>query len=610
MSRLQEIAITEFKGSLPKFGDYVPEGYAGYNNNSDGDADHTNMSDGNISWFDDWGDPAGSALNGSGNFTAKGYGYSKAQNQTMVMGGYFGCEWRIDSDELFIFLNGTPVARKRVGSFTAGAEANLGQVRLTNAPTTADNAVGTMDAGTYQYFVTTLRSVNGHLDESGPSAVSTALTIAANREIRITRPTITDSDVTHWKIYRISDSSGEYQFVAQVLKATTTYDDNDTDDDLSGSCPSWYTSAYGTSIIWDEFPFTTGDFQVSDGIYNGMLFAWKETTLNWCDPGFPDAWPENYSMNFPGKILYATPHFDTLIVLTTGGLFRVDGGDPESLQMNRVPGDFLPVYLGSGTYCIPAKSEKGIVYLSHEGLILATGDSQVNLLEDIINSTDTGELGQYFQPQGYDALYIVNDVIFFCSSGNSGKPVATDNTLYVTCCDMRSNPPNIYTHTQGTQIRYSKGTAYEQGLFEIGCVAWDSGSASYKEVSGYNTPWYGLTAGDIRGTAKAFTWYSGFLPYNISGRKNFKEVEIWSSRYTNNDLTLTIYVDGVEACSKVLTDVVSDIAAAGLTISYTKRSITLKIPQDSQHGDNLQFKLEGEDHFVYKAVVRYEMAEV
>jgi hypothetical protein len=273
--------------------------------------------------------------------------------------GRYYLRWPIGESDLLIYLDDAGAPYKRVGSSVA----TLGQTRPA-APTLADAAVSGNVTGKVQYLITWTRNVGGHVDESGVSALSVELTVAAS-QVTVTRPSGYDAFVTHWNIYRISSNTGEFQFVATVAIATATYTDNVADIDLSASPTTWYTSNQGNEILWDE-PQVSFDGLASD-IHGGMLFAWRGNTLYWSEPGYPDAWPSFFSMNFPATIKAVIPFAGFVSVLTAIGPFRVDGTNPELLQQTEA--------LGREPATGPAvRTSAGVVYLSDSGLVNFDGN--------------------------------------------------------------------------------------------------------------------------------------------------------------------------------------------------------------------------------------------
>lgn len=136
-----------------------------------------------------------------------------------------------ENQELLIWGNGVDTNLK----FDGTNWTNLSLPRPT-APTAADLAVGTLSAGDYQYYVSYAVTSGGVIiQESELSPISNTVTIAANRQIRVTIPTCTETLATGVTaqcnarvIYRVSPSSSgiAYRCTTITDNVTTTYDDN------------------------------------------------------------------------------------------------------------------------------------------------------------------------------------------------------------------------------------------------------------------------------------------------------------------------------------------------------------------------------------------------
>ena len=117
--------------------------------------------------------------------------------------------------------------------------------------------------------------------------------------------------------------------------------------------------------------------------------------------------PDNYELNLPYTIHFATPFEGSLIVITSHGCFRVDGIDPEFMQLSDIPGDdelaedIRPVK--------PCRSSKGALFYSSSGIILVTKDRQRNLTRDyVFHAFLQSKSGAICYPQSKDALYEIN----------------------------------------------------------------------------------------------------------------------------------------------------------------------------------------------------------
>lgn len=350
---------------------------------------------------------------------------------------------------------------------------------------------------TVRYAISTVRSVGGHEDESGLGPVSGTVT-ALHGVVRVTRPVISDAAVTHWRIYRLGDLSGEYQFVAQVPVLTTYYDDALNAAEVGAAPTTFYTSDQGNEILFarpDEMDGLAGP-------HAGMMFGWRGNVLFWCEPGKPDAWPGYYSLNFPAAIRAAVPMAGALAVLTALGAFRVDGSHPELLQETESIGmEPCP------TVCA-AKTSRGVCYLSDTGIALFD-------LYRTVMVTDA-----MFTESWFAALVAA-----------SARMVESDGSLYL-------------FHSAGAlRVDMTAGEARYTTLDAVATAAFarpDDGRL------------YVISAGEILDLfggsgVLAFTWRSGDV-YGASDDHAFAAVKVTGS----GAVTLSVYVDGVLARSRAL----------------------------------------------------------
>ena len=493
---MKSTVIHKFNGVAPRFGRHLKTGYAQSAYNID-------LSSGKIAPILDSALIAADTNQHNSLFYHNG-GWEHANDRHYL-------SWVIGDYDVLIYLK-SGVPYKKIGI----TEALLGQIRL-GAPAAADNGAGVLDDTVY-YIITTTRSVAGYTDESGPSD-AVEITVAA-RQIRITAPTISDTDVTHWNIYRMSDATGEYQFLATVAAATTTYDDNTPDTDLGASPTTWYTSDQGNTIIWDTPPVTF------DGLitepYAGMIFAWKGSTLYWCEPGYMDAWPSFYSMNFPANIKRVIPFAGTIAVLTAAGPQRVDGTHPELIQPSKALG--IEPCIGTAA-CV---TSRGVVYLSDSGLVL-------------FNLADTTVITDEFFTENHFGFWF----------GSSGILASSDNMIYLF-------GPNhtLVADMQTSKIRYQTLDIVATAVH----VRPDTDTVSYIDATGIYTRNEGPAA-------LTWIWLSGDIIGAYPDPKPWIDVEVIGS----GNISLALYADA----ANVFTD--SPVASKVLTFT-TYRGRTLKFP--------------------------------
>lgn len=327
--------------------------------------------------------------------------------------------------------------------------------------------------GAVSYVVVKKRSVGGHVDYSGPSPVSSEVVCDAD-QVRITKPTISDANVTHWLIYRLS--AGSFQFVAEVAVATASYDDNIASQDLGASLDTEYTSDQGNLITFAAPPTALeGMF----GPHSGMIFFFKGATLYWTEPGYPDACSGYYSMNFPANIKRGFVINGTLAILTEIGPFRVDGTHPELLQPSQVLGDYPCI---SKAAC---KTSDGIYYLSHGGIALF--NLFTSRLATLLHFTEDWFLQNIAADStNYSKSMIEYNgrVFLFHSTGalindiRSGLSQWTTMDLAAQACHKNISDGLLYVIGPGTNgiCKLFSGTTYESREWKSGDLLGDSAS--------------------------------------------------------------------------------------------------------------------------------------
>lgn len=220
---------------------------------------------------------------------------------------------------------------------------------------------GEVDGSVY-YVICTERNVRGHIDKSGPSAVSAKVKMDTGT-VRITAPTFTDPYITYWYIYRLSNASAEYEMAAKKDISATHHDDDLADADLGEALDTEYTGAKSGVTITHAPPLEGLD-GLSNDTHNAIVFAWRDSTLYWCEPGKPDAWPSVYSINFRHSIRNVIVGSGMAVVLCKDGPYPINGTHPELLS--------APEPIGSEP-CVnraACATSRGIVYVSDSGLVL------------------------------------------------------------------------------------------------------------------------------------------------------------------------------------------------------------------------------------------------
>lgn len=137
----------------------------------------------------------------------------------------FLCDWMVYKDRLYI-SDGTAVQRYNgTHNLYAGGFTHV-------APTLAEASGGSIEAGTYKYFVT---SVAGNMGEGPQGAIGTIAVTGSGNQINLTGMAAADAkyEETTKKIYRTKADGSVYYFIAEIATGTTTYNDTTADSLLS-----------------------------------------------------------------------------------------------------------------------------------------------------------------------------------------------------------------------------------------------------------------------------------------------------------------------------------------------------------------------------------------
>lgn len=196
--------------------------------------------------------------------------------------------------------------------------------------------------------------------------------------------------VTGKRIYRSTD--GEYLFVAEVDKATTTFVDTVPADALGEVMPS---------LDWGLAP---SQMQGLINLPNGVMAGFVGRDVYFCDPYRPYAWPSAYQQTLDYPVVGFGRMDTTLVALTTGSPYTIQGSSPDYAVV--VKSDLEQA-------CVSKRSivsmGGAVYYASPDGLMaLMSGGSKI-LTEGLF----TREQWQALQPATIHAYGFENKYIAF-----------------------------------------------------------------------------------------------------------------------------------------------------------------------------------------------------
>lgn len=372
--------------------------------------------------------------------------------------------------------------------------------------------------GFVRYLVCTERNVNGHIDKSGPSPLTSEIE-AVDSSIRISPPAFSDPFVSYWYIYRLSNASAEYELVAKKAATETYHDDTVADADLGAALDTEYTGAKTGVTITHAAPITDLDGLAND-TYSNILFAWKGAALFWCEPGNPDAFPSVYSFLFRHKIRNVIVGSKAAMVLCHDGPYLIEGTHPELLYPSDPLGDEPCLNEAA------CDTSKGVVYVSDGSLVLANLSGTASITDELFGSDWwNGNIG---------TIHFVTEI---------------DNRL-------------IVAHSRGTLILdASRSTSWWFTLSAVFYAAWHNPTDGFLYLLGDAGIHKFMGGEDL-----SPVWQSGRL-YGDSPRE-----KMFDGAYLRGmgEVIITLGVDGTDVATKTI-----DLA------SILDRDKTLKFPEQS-----------------------------
>lgn len=186
------------------------------------------------------------------------------------------------------------------------------------------------------------RDTDGNLLPVDISAMDTAPTGAFNIALR--------------RIYRLNtgETSEEFQLVAEIPVATTTYKDEVENIDLQNLL---------VSTDWDGPPATMKGLI---GLPNGGMAGFDGLDILFCEPFQPHAWPRRYMLTVDALVVGLGSFGTNVVICTEGKPYLATGVDPASMALSEVEIEQACVSKRS----IGRMGLEGVVYASPDGLVL------------------------------------------------------------------------------------------------------------------------------------------------------------------------------------------------------------------------------------------------
>lgn len=225
-----------------------------------------------------------------------------------------------------------PAAAPTVSSFTAPPNASSSETRV---------------------YVYTYVSAYG--EEGPPSDASALVTLDPANSAGLTGMSTAPAgsyNITSKRIYRSSTvgASAQFQFVAEIPVANTTYTD------------SKLQSALGEILPSTDWVAPPSGLRGLKALSNGAAIGFKDNTAYLSEPNLPHAWPHQYPIE--DTIVGIGVFRQSAVLLTTGKPYLMSGADPQAMTVERME---LPQACMSKRSIVDTGD--GVLYASPDGIV-------------------------------------------------------------------------------------------------------------------------------------------------------------------------------------------------------------------------------------------------
>lgn len=333
------------------------------------------------------------------------------------------------------------------GSFAAAADG----VVTDNDPVMAE---------TRAYVITYVEAIDGAPTFEGPPSDPVMVTAYPGQHVDLSGMPTTPGGanlIAYKNIYRTNTgtASTEYQFVATVELAATTYADIKTNDELGEVLPT------------ENWTAPPADLRGLISLPSGSLAGFSGNTVHFSVPYLPFAWPAEYDIAVEFPIVAIAAFGNSILVLTQGNPFVING---------TTPGSLTPEKLELGTACVSARGVADfgdtIVYPSTRGLVAVGVQGIRSLTEGLVNQ----KIWDAIHPATalaatHDTAYIAwtdnTQIIFDVSTGD----YSLQSIGWVPSCCW-TNPVDGQTYL--AKAESGNDSLYRWGYGSAGTVVWKS----------------------------------------------------------------------------------------------------------------------------------------
>lgn len=413
--------------------------------------------------------------------------------------------------------------------------------RADDTPVAADNAynLGPRQrlAAAAQYRTVDTRFyictyVNDWGEESAPSPVSVLVEPDQNDTVLLTCPQPPSGwNIRGVRLYRSNAGAqtAAFQYMTELSGGS--------DDYWVAQSNRQYTDQLPASALQEVCPTTTWAVPPSNlralvNLPNGIVAGFFGSTVCFCEPYAPYAWPVEYQITTEHPIVAMGVFGQTLVVVTEGFPYYVSGADSASMSAQKLE---TPQACVSAASVVPV--DGGVVYASPDGLCLAAGNGVSVITAAHFSRTDWQALAPTTMRCAYH-----DGVVYFVATGmtkayaldpSTGKLGTVDVAPTAFCSDLKTD--RIYGASGTAVTGLFAGTALRTAKWrsKIVVTPMQAGMAWVVAESDFAAPitvrWYG--DGVLRHTATLASRSPVRLPF---GRYLEHEIEVEAATRWNS----------------------------------------------------------------------------
>lgn len=235
------------------------------------------------------------------------------------------------------------------------------------APTACSAVAAGTGSGLEEERVYTYTFVSSWGEEGKPAPASTSVTILPGQTVSLSELDVAPVgayNIATKRIYR-SVANGAFMFVAEIPVSTVSYSDAVLTENLGETLPS------------TTYSMPPSGLKGLTSMANGMMAGFVGQDVYFCEPYKPYAWPVGYSMSVDYDIVALGVIDTTLVVLTTGAPYLMQGTHPD--LMSQVKTEIEQACVSKRSVAFLGGC---VVYASPDGMFAIGSGPPINLTED------------------------------------------------------------------------------------------------------------------------------------------------------------------------------------------------------------------------------------